>query len=358
MNNYNIKPLLYRSLLFLIAPVLFMHSESNAQIHERKLMGLEGKWKFSIGDDMKWKDARFDDSKWEEIKAPSDWEEQGFNGYDGYAWYRKHFNFSQDLKGKQLFLNMGYIDDVDEVYLNGVLIGRTGTFPPHYETAYNANRVYPLPEGIVKLSGDNVLCVRVYDAQLNGGITSGSIGLFTRDSYSLPDLVLEGMWSFHTGDDMKWAEKDFNDTQWNMIKVPAHWEPQGYPDYDGFAWYRKSFNLPSYLNGKDLVLLMGKIDDKDEVYFNGRQIGHIGNMKNKEVNDRDYQTLRVYQVPKDLLQQVNVVAVRVYDGYRDGGIYEGPVGLITKDKYEQFRSVYKQQYQRQRKNFFQLLFGW
>ncbi len=92
-----------------------------------------------------WISPKFDDSKWESIHVPSPWEDEGFNGYNGYAFYRKNITISSTYKDRMLYLNMGYIDDVDEVYLNGNKIGSTGSFPPNYNTAYNAERIYYIP---------------------------------------------------------------------------------------------------------------------------------------------------------------------------------------------------------------------
>ncbi len=39
----------------------------------------------------------FDDSKWDKITVPSSWENQGFRGYNGYAWYRVSFEGSTAL---------------------------------------------------------------------------------------------------------------------------------------------------------------------------------------------------------------------------------------------------------------------
>jgi sialate O-acetylesterase len=47
----------------------------------------------------------------------------------------------------------------------------------------------------------------------------------------------------------------------------------------------------------------------------------------------------------------NVLAVRVYDGYLNGGIYEGPIGIITQDKYRKFWK------DRSKKNIWDLIFG-
>jgi sialate O-acetylesterase len=83
------------------------------------LQSLKGSWLFSIGINEEWTSLKYNDSDWETVRVPSPWEEQGFNGYNGYAFYRKKINISSTYKGRMLYLNMGYIDDVDEVYLNG-----------------------------------------------------------------------------------------------------------------------------------------------------------------------------------------------------------------------------------------------
>ena len=59
---------------------------------QEKFVDLRGMWKFSIGDKATWKDVYFDDSRWDEIFVPSPWEEEGFEGYDGFAWYRIEFS--------------------------------------------------------------------------------------------------------------------------------------------------------------------------------------------------------------------------------------------------------------------------
>ncbi|MDP3582354.1 MAG: glycoside hydrolase, partial [Ignavibacteria bacterium] len=63
-------------------------SEVKAQDWQR-LVSLKGFWKFSIGDDMNRAKPSYDDKDWETVTAPSSWENEGFNGYDGHAWYRK-----------------------------------------------------------------------------------------------------------------------------------------------------------------------------------------------------------------------------------------------------------------------------
>jgi hypothetical protein len=52
---------------------------------------------------------------------------------------------------------------------------------------------------------------------------------------------------FQTGDNLLWKEKDFDDSNWAEIKTNLPWERQGYNGYDGYAWYRIRFSLPSSL---------------------------------------------------------------------------------------------------------------
>ena len=85
----------------------------------RMVLDLSGNWKFSIGDKPGWANPDFDDRNWESIRVPAPWESRGFHGYDGYAWYRTSFTLPASTGGDNLYLSLGYIDDVDEVYLNG-----------------------------------------------------------------------------------------------------------------------------------------------------------------------------------------------------------------------------------------------
>lgn len=322
----------------------------------KQLADLRGKWKFEIGDDMHRAEPGFNDAGWESIYAPSAWEDQGFPGYDGYAWYRKHFQSSPDWKDKTLALHMGTIDDVDEVYLNGRLVGATGSFPPGYRTAYDVNRIYTFPFEYLNPSGDNVVAVRVYDYELSGGITRGRIGVYEDLDALRLDLTISSGWKFSTGDDPEWKDPRFDDSNWKNIIVPEYWESQGYPDYDGFAWYRLRMNVPADLVKYRLILLLGKIDDFDETYLNGEKVGRTGNMATRvqDIPGSDaYQQLRAYTIPPGLIHtdRPNVIAVRVYDGFKDGGIYAGPIGIVTREAYLQWQSKNSPP-----KNFFDWLF--
>ncbi|NWF88068.1 MAG: hypothetical protein HXY50_01255 [Ignavibacteriaceae bacterium] len=142
---------------------------------------LPDNWLFKTGDDISYKDENIDESNWVRIRVPGNWEDQGFPNYDGYAWYRLHFEVDEDLGDQQLYLFLGKIDDLDETYLNGIKVGSSGTFPPNPVTAWNEQRAYKIPAGLLKK--DNVIAIRAYDIFSPGGIHSGLIGILNQKEY-------------------------------------------------------------------------------------------------------------------------------------------------------------------------------
>ncbi len=140
---------------------------------------------------------------------------------------------------------------------------------------------------------------------------------------------LEGTWRFAVGDDAARAKPDFDDSQWAKIDVPATWQEEGYRDYSGFAWYRKTFSMPRGYEDQSLILSLGRIDDADEVFVNGQRVGGLGQFPPQYLSAHDQR--RLYVVTPALLRQgkANVIAVRVYDGGGVGGIVRGRIGLYT-----------------------------
>ncbi len=136
-------------------------------------------------------------------------------------------------------------------------------------------------------------------------------------------IELSGKWLFRIGDDRNWSETKIDEFGWVEIQVPSQWEKQGY-NFDGVAWYRKHVNIPSHFKTKKIYLYLGKIDDNDLVYFNGELIG-VTNGWTQE---------RIYFIPNDLINydSDNVIAVRVEDKGLGGGIYEGPILIVSRDE--------------------------
>ena len=227
--------------VYLFALLITQTSATDGDL--KQIINLSGNWKFEIGDNSEWINPLFNDSPWEEIIVSSTWEEEGFPGYDGYAWYRIHFTIDPSYKDQVLYLKLGKIDDVDETYLNGYLIGYKGSFPPNFVTWAHYTRQYRLNNACLNFEGDNVLVVRVFDYGGVGGIKSGNNGIYLAERTFVPELDLSGPWKFQQGDDRKYSDPEYDDTDWQSVPVPAYWACYGLKNYDGFAWYRKSFFL-------------------------------------------------------------------------------------------------------------------
>lgn len=214
--------------------------------------------KFKFGDDPEWASPAFNDREWQTQIFPNSFKDVKYDS--SYCWYRIKLTIPSTLKtnnGKGLKLKLGKIDDVDQTYINGKLIGVSGGFPENsqtaingkligfsdgfqnsYRTAYNAFRKYYIPKEYLNKDGENIIAVRIYDDELEGGIMSGNVGIYTYEGRFEPDVNLSGPWEFSIYDDSLFLRQKDTESKSIKLMVPAHWDVQGYQDYDGFGWYK------------------------------------------------------------------------------------------------------------------------
>lgn len=323
----------YRFFFLIVGIFLGSAFMQNSLIAENlvKIKNLDGQWKFTIGDDPLWASPNYNDTDWDYIEVPGSWEKNGFKNYDGYAWYRKTFRLSMPIPGNYVFLNAGYIDDVDEVYINGKLIGSSGIFPPLVRTAYQIERKYPVPVELLNTNGDNLIAIRVFDDYLDGGITRGETGIYTDKDNDLLLLNLSGYWNFETINGVTPTSDQVYGQGADKIFVPGFWESCGYNDFDGTANYSIEFVFPSNQAQSELYLILGYIDDIDKVYLNDTKIGAVDMIKDKNKDLYPHQIFRQYLIPEGVLNvgSTNTLRVKVYDTGGLGGIYAGPIGIAT-----------------------------
>jgi cephalosporin-C deacetylase-like acetyl esterase len=161
---------------------------------------------------------------------------------------------------------------------------------------------------------------------------------------AFPQNLLPQQWKFSTGDEISWSEPAFDDSGWVTLSPERFWEQQGFGSYDGIAWYRVTFVIPSsykkFLGSKGSFLLnLGMIDDCDETYFNGKIIGKTGAFPPKTVTAHD--KVRSYEIVRKLIRwdKPNTLAIRVFDGSGNGGIYAGPPALVIKELFEKISII-------------------
>jgi len=118
--------------------------------------------------------------------------------------------------------------------------------------------------------------------------------------------------------------KDFNTDDWKTMELPKIWEELEIY-VDGVVWFSKDINVPESWQGEDLTLSLGKINDYDITWFNGKKVG-----RGTEVHES-----RNYKIPSSLVNKgQNRIVVQVLDVGNVGGIY-GPaeeMKLTIKDK--------------------------
>ncbi len=135
-----------------------------------------------------WAAIDLNDSDWRTIKVPGVWEDQGYDIFNGAAYYRCEIILSPEQSSKNAVLHLGMVDDDDITWMNGIEIGQTN--------GHNVIRQYFIKSEVLR-PGKNVLTVRAFDKGGLGGIW-GDAG----DQYLLigdEKLDLPGEWKFRFG---------------------------------------------------------------------------------------------------------------------------------------------------------------
>jgi hypothetical protein len=95
-------------------------------------------------------------------------------------------------------------------------------------------------------------------------------------------VALDGQWQFHLGDGPAWSSPTIDDSAWEHLRVDRPWGDQGHYGYTGFAWYRRHIDfVQSPGSPAEVVLYMPHVRCAYEVYWNGRLVGHFGNLPAK-----------------------------------------------------------------------------
>ncbi len=105
------------------------------------LVSLDGPWRFHPGNSPLspesqpkgqraelWAQPGFDDSSWPLLEGGKPWSVQGYPGMSGFAWYR--FTVTVPAGEKPTSLLLAPIVTSYQVYVDGKLVGGTGTMPP------------------------------------------------------------------------------------------------------------------------------------------------------------------------------------------------------------------------------------
>ncbi len=110
---------------------------------------------------------------------------------------------------------------------------------------------------------------------------------------------LNGSWKFMLDPPTGFESSSYDDAGWTGIKVPAHWEMEGYRSPSSIAGYRKRFRAPA--GSGRLMLRFDGVYSGAEVWVNGHRLAyHEGGALPFEIDVTD-----------SIVSGYNVVAVRV-----------------------------------------------
>ncbi len=136
-----------------------------------------------------WASPDLDEEGWSTMDLPVLWEKAGWDGIDGIFWFRKSLDLGKEFVGTAATLSLGTIDDSDQTWVNGRLVGETAQ-------SYNKERKYDIPQVLLR-EGRNTVVIRVEDTGGGGGIYGDPELLFLETDAK--KIALSGGWKYKVG---------------------------------------------------------------------------------------------------------------------------------------------------------------
>jgi sigma-B regulation protein RsbU (phosphoserine phosphatase) len=137
-----------------------------------------------------------------------------------------------------------------------------------------------------------------------------------------PVASLDGLWRFHTGDNPAWADSNFDDSQWPLLRSDKAWSKQGYENYGGFAWYRFTVTVPE--GSRDWSIYLGPMETGYQLFVDGRLAGSFGpilNARNYAVSSRAYAISPAASGPRTFHIAIRAWHAPDWADYAPGGFY-------------------------------------
>lgn len=144
------------------------------------------------------------DQAWTSTEPPGEWKQARLPAamesidpdldIDGAVWFRRTVEVPAAWAGRELVLSLGVIDDFDDTYFNGSLVGKTTAAQAGW---WQHERVYRVPAHLVR-PGPNVIAVRVFDQILAGGLLGPAekMTLAPAEDNSVAPVRLSGDWTY------------------------------------------------------------------------------------------------------------------------------------------------------------------
>jgi serine phosphatase RsbU (regulator of sigma subunit) len=89
-------------------------------------------------------------------------------------------------------------------------------------------------------------------------------------------IYLQDRWRFHPGDDLQWAEPDYDDSQWSVISTNLSEPDLAFIDWEGIGWFRIEMKVDESLRAKPVALIVDRHLGASEIYINGEKVYELG----------------------------------------------------------------------------------
>lgn len=145
----------------------------------------------------------------------------------------------------------------------------------------------------------------------------------------IPQKLMD-TWSYHPGDNPEWADPNFDDSDWEIIKTTLFEDPENLPEsgFDGLGWFRLKMEVDSSMVG-DLISIDLRMAGAAELFLNGEMVYSWGKISEEPDSSKLLVSFNMFPKVfrlKNTTEQV--IAVRFYNPiYKDFFSKDGIVGF-------------------------------
>ncbi len=140
--------------------VLMASSQVVSAAEQSEEWPLPSHLKFKPGDSPEYSETSFDDADWLSVPVSDATRAGASLDPAGRGWFRLHFSAPQGAKLENIAVYLGLIGCADEVYLNGQLVGKTGSLKSSWNASFRRVRAYDLSAAYLRADQDNILAIR------------------------------------------------------------------------------------------------------------------------------------------------------------------------------------------------------
>ncbi len=144
-------------------------------------------------------------------------------------------------------------------------------------------------------------------------------------------LDIASAWRFkpdpdHVGLREGWHDVPYDDADWAVIDAGTRWEDHGFPEVDGYAWYRRRVDVPADWKASNVWLVLGAVNDACTIHCNGVRVNSYG-------DEKDHTVAGVPVIAELGAQlhpgEANLIAIECFDWGGSGGLWHLPCALTT-----------------------------